>query len=175
MWGNILLHADNPTGIQHLARRAKSPHKPSTLLPSPRAVRQRQSPGDVSTIIYWKREHSRGDRPPLEPWQDKAAPQGAPGTGHPTAPHPSSSSSSPGRRSTPWGKPGGRLKACRNLHKAIPEVPEQQQGSRDALSSVCCTCCSKVEHSCCFHLSRSQALQRESCCQLSKPPSFVSP
>lgn len=90
--------------------------------------------------------------------------QGAPGTGHPTAPHPSSSSSSPWGHSIPWGKPGGRLKACRNLHKALPEVAEQQQDSRDAVrpvSSTCCTCCSKVGHGSCFHFSRTQALQRE--------------
>lgn len=60
--------------------------KTSTLLPSPSAVRQRQSPRDVSTIIYWKREHSHGERPLLEPWQDKAAPQRARGSRH-RSPH----------------------------------------------------------------------------------------
>lgn len=87
--------------------------------------------------------------------------QGAPGTGHPTAPHPPSSFSSPGRHSIPWEKPEGGLKACRSLHKAIAEVPEEQQESRDAVRLVSSTCCSKVERRCCFHFSRAQVLQRK--------------
>lgn len=103
---------------------------------------------------------------PLEPWQDKAAPRGARGSRR-RSPH----STTPSLLHRPRGTlhllgkaRGGRLKAHRNLHKAVPEVAEQQQESRDAVrpvSSTCCTCYSKVEHGCCFHFSRTQVLQRE--------------
>lgn len=149
MWGGQPLSSTlrSHQEFNTLPGEQRAPTKPSPLLPSPSAVRQRQSPEDVSTIIYWKREHSRGDRPLLEPWQDKAAPQGARGSRH-RSPHsttPFLLLLQPRETFHPLGKPGGRLKVCRNLHKAIPEVPEQQQGSRDAVRSVCSTCCSKVK------------------------------
>lgn len=153
----------------------------------PLAESESEQQGDVSTIIYLKREHSPGERRPPLPFCSTAvqsSPAGSkgpvPNTGHPNALLPRVCNTLPaprvrGDHSIPRGKPEGEMQDVQEpLQKPFSRYQSSQHEIQAArlVSTACRTRCSKVEHGCTLLLLRNPGLAERGLA-VSSPPSLV--